>query len=330
MKRRIAINVVLAVLIAAVTAASAQTPPPPPNPGPPINNPVNSQTRTYGVFTPTARAPNSAVTNATSSVALGAALGPVGWICNIGSSDAYVKFGGASVTASTTLDTLVRASMCAQLDASAATYLAFITSSGTTTLVTSIGNGSIMAGGAPPSSAGGSSAVTVADGADATQGTTTDAACATDNGTCTVEALLKRENQRLTSLLTAVGAPYQANGALPLPTGAATSALQGVPATGIFTNRSGTIAAGGTSQTLAAINASRKRIVIQNPCTAAGQGVTAESLYVNFTSAAAVDGGTSIELGACGSYDSGTGPVSTEAITINAATTAHKFIAKEM
>lgn len=102
------------------------------------------------------------------------------------------------------------------------------------------------------------------------------------------------------------------------------------PALGTFTNRSGTITAGGTSQTLAAVNATRKRIIIQNPCTTAGQGVTAESLYINFTSAAAVDGGTSIELAPCGSYDSGAGPVSTELIAVNAATTAHKFVAKEM
>jgi hypothetical protein len=59
---------------------------------------------------------------------------------------------------------------------------------------------------------GGGGAVTVADGADVTQGTTTDSACATDNGTCTAEALLKRNNQRLTTLNTTLGTPIQATG----------------------------------------------------------------------------------------------------------------------
>lgn len=61
---------------------------------------------------------------------------------------------------------------------------------------------------------GGGGAVTIADGADTAQGTTTDAACATDNGTCTEIALLKRENQRLTTLITATGTPFQAGGSI--------------------------------------------------------------------------------------------------------------------
>ena len=40
---------------------------------------------------------------------------------------------------------------------------------------------------------------------------------------------------------------------------------------GVFTDRSSTIATGGTHQTLAVINSNRKRIIIQNPSTAAGQ-----------------------------------------------------------
>lgn len=67
-------------------------------------------------------------------------------------------------------------------------------------------------------------AITISNGSDVAQGSTTDAACATDNGTCTSIALLKRANQRLTSILTG---PLPISAAsLPLPTGAATSALQ--------------------------------------------------------------------------------------------------------
>jgi hypothetical protein len=103
------------------------------------------------------------------------------------------------------------------------------------------------------------------------------------------------------------------------------------PLNGTFTNRSGTIATGGTSQALAAVNASRKRILIQNPCSATSQNIAAaENLVINFTSAASIAGGTSIELLPCGSYDSGGGPVSTEAITVNATTSGHQYVAKEM
>jgi hypothetical protein len=102
--------------------------------------------------------------------------------------------------------------------------------------------------------------------------------------------------------------------------------------TGAFTNRSTTITVGGTSQQLAPINANRKRIYVENPATAAGQGgiAAAESLFINFTTAAGVNNGTSVELLPGGIFDSGSGPVTTEAITVNAATTGHAFIAKEM
>lgn len=97
-----------------------------------------------------------------------------------------------------------------------------------------------------------------------------------------------------------------------------------------FTDRSSSITAGGTSQTLAIVNSNRKRIVIQNPCTSTSQGIiTAENLFINFTSAASLSGGNSFELQPCGSYDSGPSPVSGELISVNATTTGHQFIAKE-
>lgn len=48
-------------------------------------------------------------------------------------------------------------------------------------------------------SGGGGGAATVADGADAAQGTTSDAACASDTATCTLIALTKRLNQNVNS-----------------------------------------------------------------------------------------------------------------------------------
>ena len=103
------------------------------------------------------------------------------------------------------------------------------------------------------------------------------------------------------------------------------------PLTGSYTNRSGSIATANTSQQLAAANGSRRRLFIQNPYNAAGQGIgAAESLYINFTSSAVVNDGDSIEILSGASFDTGTGPVSTELVNIVAATAGHKFIAKEI
>lgn len=52
---------------------------------------------------------------------------------------------------------------------------------------------------------GGGGAVTVANGADVAQGTTTDAACGTDAGTCTALSLIKRTNTNISTLVTNLG-----------------------------------------------------------------------------------------------------------------------------
>lgn len=110
----------------------------------------------------------------------------------------------------------------------------------------------------------------------------------------------------------------------PLPVSAAI--LQGT-----ITDRSSFIAVAGTSQQLVATNPARKRIWIENPATAAGQNIAvAESLYINFGAAAGVNNGTSIELLPGGWFDTGSGPVMTQQINVNAATLDHVYIAKEM
>lgn len=111
---------------------------------------------------------------------------------------------------------------------------------------------------------------------------------------------------------------------------AASGALAPSPSQASFTDRGGSITLGGTSQTAVTANTSRRRLVVQNACTATGEGIAAaESIFINFTSAASATAGTSIELVPCGSYDSGAGPVTTELVTIVSATTSHKYIAKE-
>lgn len=74
---------------------------------------------------------------------------------------------------------------------------------------------------------GGGGAVTIADGADVAEGALADAACATDNGTCSVIALIKRANQRLTSLIASLGGTGSTGSAVPATavyTGVATDA----------------------------------------------------------------------------------------------------------
>lgn len=109
-----------------------------------------------------------------------------------------------------------------------------------------------------------------------------------------------------------------------------TGTVNTAPYNGVDTDRSGALAVAGTSQSAAAANGARKRFFIQNPSTAAGQGIAgAESLFVNFTTAAGVNNGTSIELTAGQSLDLAMA-VTTEQINVNAVTVGHRWIAKEL
>ena len=92
------------------------------------------------------------------------------------------------------------------------------------------------------------------------------------------------------------------------------------------TSRGGTITTGGADQTIAAANASRHALVIQNPCSAT------ESLFVNINAAASTTGsGNALEIAACGIATLSVAPglIDQEAVHITAATTGHAFYAKE-
>lgn len=90
---------------------------------------------------------------------------------------------------------------------------------------------------------------------------------------------------------------------------------------GALTDRSGTIAAGGTSQVAAALNASRKYLFIENPD-------TAEDLWFNFGTAAVV-GQPSLKLLPGGSWESPASYIPTGSLNVIAATIAHQFVVKE-
>lgn len=94
-------------------------------------------------------------------------------------------------------------------------------------------------------------------------------------------------------------------------------------AQGTLTNRSGTITVGGTAQAAMAANASRRYLLIRNPAT------ETEALYFNFTTTAVVTGQPSITLQPGEGFVMENSFISTEAISVVAATTGHKFVAKE-
>lgn len=93
------------------------------------------------------------------------------------------------------------------------------------------------------------------------------------------------------------------------------------PTTGALTDKSGTITTGGTAQTAAALNASRKYLFIQNPSTAPG------SLWFS-TVTTAVAASPSIELVPGASYESGLF-CPTGAVSIIGATTGQAFTGRE-
>jgi hypothetical protein len=96
--------------------------------------------------------------------------------------------------------------------------------------------------------------------------------------------------------------------------------VSAAPIRGALTDRSGTITAGGTAQTLAAANAARSTFFFQNNSSGA--------LWINFT-ATAVQSQPSIQVSAGSSFSMDGRFVSTEAISVIGATTAQAWTAKE-
>jgi hypothetical protein len=92
------------------------------------------------------------------------------------------------------------------------------------------------------------------------------------------------------------------------------------PAIGTLTDRSGSITTGGTAQQLAAANATRKYLLIQN--------ISAGDLWLNFTTTAVSDQ-PSIKLTPGSSFSMEGSYVSTEAVSVIGATTGQKFTSKE-
>lgn len=94
-----------------------------------------------------------------------------------------------------------------------------------------------------------------------------------------------------------------------------------VPTQGALTDYSGTIASGGTAQTAVAANASRRYLLVQNVS-------LTEDLWLNF-GVAAVASQPSILLRPGSSFESSPAFVSTQLVSVIAATTGHAFVVKE-
>jgi len=95
-----------------------------------------------------------------------------------------------------------------------------------------------------------------------------------------------------------------------------------VPTQGSLTDRSGTITAGTTHQELAAANGSRRYLMVQNL-----DGT--EDLWINFGADAEIATAGSILIKAGVIFEMKDAFVSTQSVSVNATTTAHKFTAKE-
>lgn len=115
------------------------------------------------------------------------------------------------------------------------------------------------------------------------------------------------------------GNPISAGNPLAV-TGTTTTA----PKQGSFTDRSGTITLGGTAQTLAAANASRVYLVVENSDTSANAG----DLWINFGTTA-VQAQPSIRIPVGATYVSDPQFISTQGVSIIGPNTGQAFTAKE-
>lgn len=121
------------------------------------------------------------------------------------------------------------------------------------------------------------------------------------------------------------------SGSCPMPVTSTGGGTAPGPATVTPTNDSLSITLGGTAQNALTANATRKGCTIQNPATAADQGIgAAENLYVRF-GGTAVSASDSWELtpGQSMSCAPSSGQIVVTAVSVVAATTGHKIIVVE-
>lgn len=163
--------------------------------------------------------------------------------------------------------------------------------------------------GLSPCSGGGSGgAVTIADGADVTQGAKADAACASDTATCTLISMLKRLAQNITSLIGTAANPIV------------------MPDNVAITDCSGSIATGGTAQNAFGAQSALHGFTIANID-------TSEVLWFSMTGTATASTAGSYPLAPAtattfvglASFTTPPGLGTDHAVSVVATTTTHKF-----
>ncbi|HSV26233.1 MAG TPA: hypothetical protein VLJ17_24815 [Xanthobacteraceae bacterium] len=188
--------------------------------GLPVNIVSGTVTASFAGFAPNGNTATLAVTNSSSNVALPAGGGTTIVVYNSGATAATVKLGTSSgVTVTTTTGDVIQAGAAQQYTIGSNTFLAAITASSTTTLVISGGSG-LATGWGGASSGGAGGAVTIASGGVASGayasgsiasgamvdlGSQADAVCGSDTGSCSLIALIKRNNVVTDSAIPAGG-----------------------------------------------------------------------------------------------------------------------------
>lgn len=230
--------------------------------------------------------PITATTGGATSSAFTA--GKVIVVSNVGSTNtAYCRLGGSSTTSGQPILPGSWFAFTSVLE----TTVTCATSTSTTTVNVSVGTGlPTGAGGGSSSGGGGGGAVTIADGADATQGAIADAA-ATAGGTGTLSAKTRLITTQLGTLTTNLGSPFQAGGSIGNTSFGISGTLPAFGATPTFNLGTLNGAATAANQT----NASQKSQIVDGSGNVIG--ATANALDVNIKSGGG-SGGTSSNFGA--------------------------------
>lgn len=149
--------------------------------------PVNATVSASITGFPTTQTTGTPISVTTGGVSGTLPTGTVVVASNVGATNgAYCKLGASA----TTSDQLIPPNAWFAFTVGSATQLTCITSTSTTT-VNMVGGSGLPTGSGGGAGGGGGGAVTIADGADVTQGAKADSVCGTATGTCSVSALLK-------------------------------------------------------------------------------------------------------------------------------------------
>lgn len=153
-------------------------------------------------------------------------------------------------------------------------------------------------------------------------------ACATDNGSCSLNALIERNNQRLTTLITALNSPFQAGGSIGNTAFGINQTTDGTTnAVAIHgsasSDGSGTQTTGGTAQALFSSATPAHGWKVEN--------LGASNCYVSDTTAtpSATTAGSYIVFANGGQYATEPGELPAGAVYLNCPTTGQVFSAKK-